>query len=158
MCLWTVCSWQILPYISPHELGRANAQRELPCKEVNFWAQVCKHSASENLQSYIPKMQLLSLIHTHHVKLRVTVTWVKNNHLQHSHTPNLALFLIWLANLQGHKIRDLHTSQPAFFKKLKLHEWFCVGVCRWRTHPITLLLHNCSSYNVLSPFSIPHQA
>lgn len=57
-----------------------------------------------------------SLSHTHRVKQIITVALVKTYHLQHSHTPNLILSLIWLANHRRHKIRYLHTSQPAFFK------------------------------------------
>lgn len=39
---------------------------------------------------------------------------LKMYHLQYSHMLNLALIHIWLANPQRHKIRYLHTSQPAF--------------------------------------------
>lgn len=65
-----------------------------------------------NMQS---QRVLLTLIHICHGKERLTATLVKTHHLQHSHALTWPS-LIWLANLQRHKIRYLHTRQLAFFK------------------------------------------
>lgn len=77
------------------ELRRLDAQHELPRHaKLIFKPQYASISVSGNLQCHI----------------------VKAYYLQHLSYAEPGPLHIWLANLRRHKIRYLHTSQPAFIR------------------------------------------